>query len=79
VPLRHHLRRLSWQLPPPPPSHKPTPAFTSPTRSGTIKVVAPGSTATVITPDVMAGNSGVVHVIDSMLIPVRLPAGTLVG
>lgn len=43
-------------------------------RSGSaIKIKSTGTTPAIVKPDILAGDNGVLHVINGMLIPVRLP------
>jgi hypothetical protein len=38
-----------------------------------VRVVSAGSSPSIIRPDIRAGANGVMHVINGMLVPVRLP------
>lgn len=40
---------------------------------------SPGSTAKVLEADIAAGESGVLHVVDSMLLPVKVTSGAPVA
>lgn len=44
-----------------------------PANGGAVKIRSAGTAPTVIKADVLAGDNGVMHVLDGMLIPVRLP------
>ena len=46
-----------------------------PSRSN-IKIQSVGQTPNIIEADIKAGDNGILHVIDGMLIPTKLPAGT---
>ncbi|GBF95825.1 hypothetical protein Rsub_08261 [Raphidocelis subcapitata] len=46
---------------------------------GSVKVQSAGSTASVVEADIGAGEGGVLHVIDSMLLPVKISSGTPVA
>lgn len=64
-----HPARRPLDSPPPRP----------PPRRNSISVQSPGSTAKVLEADIAAGESGVLHVVDSMLLPVKVTSGAPVA